>query len=52
MTNLKAGKRALQAMLDRSKFLKFGSRRIYGVAECHDRGGKLYSHHTLTYARI
>ena len=35
-----------------AKILKFGSRRIYGVAECHGRGGKLYSHHTLTYARI
>ena len=35
-----------------AKILKFGNRRIYGVAECHDRGGKLYSHHTLTYARI
>lgn len=35
-----------------ARILKFGRRRIYGVAECHDRGGKLYSHHTLTYARI
>ena len=35
-----------------ARVIKFGRRRIYGVAECHDRGGKLYSHHTLTYARI
>ena len=35
-----------------ARILKFGGRRIYGVAECHDRDGKLYSHHTLTYARI
>lgn len=35
-----------------ARILKFGGRRIYGVAECHDGGGKLYSHHTLTYARI
>jgi uncharacterized protein (TIGR00369 family) len=35
-----------------ARILKFGKRRIYGVAECHDRKGSLYSHHTLTYARI
>ncbi len=35
-----------------ARILKFGRRRIYGVAECHNRGGRLYSHHTLTYARI
>lgn len=35
-----------------ARILKWGGRRIYGVAECHDGVGKLYSHHTLTYARI
>jgi len=35
-----------------ARILKFGKRRIYGVAECHDRKGTLYTHHTLTYARI
>ena len=35
-----------------AKILKLGKRSIYGVAECHDRGGRLYSHHTLTYVRI
>jgi len=35
-----------------ARILKFGKRRIYGTAECHDRRGHLYTHHTLTYARI
>ena len=35
-----------------ARILKFGTRRVYGVAECHDGNGKLFSHHTLTYARI
>ena len=34
-----------------AKILKFGRRRIYGVAECHGGEGKLFSHHTLTYMR-
>lgn len=31
--------------------LKLGKRRVYGVAECRGKSGKLVSHHTLTYAR-
>src|SRR3979411_1708801 len=34
-----------------AKLLKFGRRGIYGTAECHGKGGQLYSHHTLTYVR-
>ena len=34
-----------------AKILKFGRRRIYGVAECHGKKGGLFSHHTLTYVR-
>jgi len=40
------------SVLCTARILKQGKRRIYGVAECHDRKGSLYSHHTLTYARI
>jgi uncharacterized protein (TIGR00369 family) len=35
-----------------ARVLKLGKRVIYGVAECHDRAGKLFTHHTVTYARI
>jgi len=35
-----------------ARVLKLGKRIIYGVAECHDRAGKLFSHHTLTYSRL
>ena len=34
-----------------ARILKFGRRRIYGVAECHGKKGNLFSHHTLTYVR-
>ena len=34
-----------------ARILKFGSRRIYGTAECHARNGRLFSHHTVTYVR-
>jgi uncharacterized protein (TIGR00369 family) len=34
-----------------ARILKFGRRRIYGVAECHGRKGGLFTHHTLTYVR-
>lgn len=34
-----------------ARILKMGRRRIYGVAECHDRNGNLFSHHTVTYVR-
>jgi len=35
-----------------ARILKLGRRSIYGVAECHGRGGKLFSHHTCTYVRV
>ena len=34
-----------------ARILKMGRRSIYGVAECHNRSGNLFSHHTLTYVR-
>jgi acyl-coenzyme A thioesterase PaaI-like protein len=34
-----------------AKILKFGTRRIYGTAECHAKNGRLFSHHTVTYVR-
>jgi uncharacterized protein (TIGR00369 family) len=35
-----------------ARILKFGKRSIYGVAECHGRNGRLFSHHTVTYSRL
>ncbi|MGA8050296.1 MAG: PaaI family thioesterase [Burkholderiales bacterium] len=35
-----------------AKILKLGKRSIYGVAECHSRGGRLFTHHTVTYVRL
>jgi uncharacterized protein (TIGR00369 family) len=35
-----------------ARVLKLGKRIIYGVAECHDGKGKLFTHHTVTYARV
>ena len=34
-----------------AKILKLGRRLIYGVAECTNREGKLFTHHTITYIR-
>jgi len=34
-----------------ARVLKFGRRRIYGVAECRGKKGGLFTHHTLTYVR-
>jgi uncharacterized protein (TIGR00369 family) len=34
-----------------ARILSMGRRRIYGVAECHGKKGKLFSHHTVTYVR-
>ncbi len=34
-----------------AKVLKLGSRLIYGTAECITPGGKLLTHHTMTYIR-
>jgi uncharacterized protein (TIGR00369 family) len=35
-----------------ARILKLGKRSIYGVAECHSRAGKLFTHHTVTYIRL
>lgn len=35
-----------------ARILKLGKRLVYGVAECHDARGRLFTHHTITYARI
>ena len=35
-----------------ARILKLGKRSIYGVAECHARDGRLFSHHTVTYSRL
>jgi len=35
-----------------ARILKLGKRIIYGVAECHDRRGRIFTHHSVTYARI
>jgi uncharacterized protein (TIGR00369 family) len=35
-----------------ARVIKLGRRIIYGTAECHDRRGKLFTHHSVTYARI
>ncbi len=33
------------------RILRSGRRRFYGVAECHDKDGHLFSHHTVTYVQ-
>ncbi len=35
-----------------ARILKFGKRLIYGVARCHDAKGRIFTHHSVTYARI
>ena len=35
-----------------ARVLKMGKRSIFGTAECHDGKGRLFTHHTLTYARL
>jgi len=35
-----------------ARILKLGKRIIYGTAECHDRHGRIFTHHSVTYARI
>ena len=36
-----------------AKVLKLGRRSVYGIAECHSKGGQqLFSHHTVSYVRI
>lgn len=34
-----------------ARILKLGSRLVYGTAECATDGGKLLTHHTMTYIR-
>ena len=34
-----------------ARVLKLGRRLIYGVAECADGSGRLFTHHTVTYIR-
>jgi len=36
----------------RAQLLKVGRRLIFGTAECTAQGGKLLTHHTMTYQRI
>ncbi len=35
-----------------ARVLKLGKRIIYGTAECHDGKGRIFTHHTVTYARV
>ena len=35
-----------------ARILTAGARRFFGTAECHDRSGRIFSHHTLTYVRV
>ena len=32
-----------------ARILRLGRRQAYGVAECHDGSGTLFTHHTVTY---
>jgi uncharacterized protein (TIGR00369 family) len=41
-----------QDILCEAKILKFGRRLIYGTSECRSPRGDLFTHHTVTYARI
>ncbi len=35
-----------------ARIVKAGRRRIFGVAECHGKNGRLFTHHTLTYVPV
>lgn len=35
-----------------AQILTAGRRRIYGTAQCHNRSGRLFTHHTMTYVRV
>lgn len=41
-----------KTVLCTARILKAGKRRFFGTAECHDRAGKVFTHHTLTYLRV
>jgi uncharacterized protein (TIGR00369 family) len=49
-TNFLSGARQ-EDILCHAKILKLGRRLVYGVAECTNREGKLFTHHTVTYIR-
>lgn len=38
-------------ILCQARILKLGRRLIYGLAECTNHTGKLFTHHTITYIR-
>jgi len=40
------------SVLCSARIVREGRRRIYGVAECHDTAGKIFTHHTITYSRL
>ena len=35
-----------------ARILKAGRKRFFGTADCSDRAGTVFTHHTLTYVRI
>ena len=35
-----------------ARIINAGARRFFGTAECSDRAGNVFSHHTLTYVRV
>jgi uncharacterized protein (TIGR00369 family) len=41
-----------QTVFCTARVLKMGKRSIFGTAECHDGKGRIFTHHTLTYARL
>ena len=41
-----------QSVLCTARIVREGRRRIYGVAECHDQAGRIFTHHTITYSRL
>lgn len=49
-TNFLSGARE-EDILCHARVLKFGRRLIYGVGECRNREGKLFTHSTITYIR-
>ncbi len=40
-----------EAVYCTGRILRSGRRRFYGVAECHDKDGHLFSYHTVTYVQ-
>lgn len=52
MTNAFLAPAVGESVLCHSSIMQLGKRRIYGTAECRNAAGKIFSHHTLTYARV